>query len=95
MGNSLILVRSIYGFKETPDVGHILDLLNKHHNINCLTEDATFFLPRDSLNEAEISELKTIRERLFGIMIQNASRAEDFYKFDPRKVIKLGSMIDI
>ena len=95
MSNSLILVRSIYGFKETPDVGHILDLLNKHHNINCLTEDATFFLPRDSLNEAEISELKTIRERLFGIMIQNASRAEDFYKFDPRKVIKLGSMIDI
>jgi len=95
LGNNIFLIRAIYGFKETVDINHILDILCKFHKIECTTEDSTFFLSREYLTENEISKMSFKREYLFKAMVRNVSHTEDFYKFDPERVIKLGSLIDI
>ena len=95
LGKNIFLVRAIYGFKETADINHILDILSQTHKIKCVADDSTFFLPRDSLIENETEKMSFKREYLFRAMVRNCSHTQDFYKFDRRKVIQLGSLIDI
>jgi len=95
LGHNMFLVRAVYGFKETPDIGHILRLLNTNHNINCVVEESSFFLARDSVVAHEIPQMSMWREHLFISMMQNASRAADFFKVDPGRVIELGTMVEL
>ena len=92
---NIFLVRALYGFKETPKINHILELLNSIYGINCNQEDSAFFLSRDSLIENEVSKMSWGREKIFLTMAKHASKAEDFYNFDPRRVIKLGALVDL
>ena len=95
LGDNMFLVRAIYGFKETPDIGQVLRLLNENHGINCVVEESSFFLARDSIVAHEIPQMSMWREHLFISMMQNASRAADFFKVDPGRVIELGTMVEL
>ena len=95
LGDNMFLVRAVYGFKETPDIGHILKLLNTNHKVNCIVEESSFFLARDSVVAHEIPQMSMWREHLFISMMQNASRAADFFKVDPGRVIELGTMVEL
>jgi KUP system potassium uptake protein len=95
LGNNMFLVRAVYGFKETPDISHILSLLGQYHNVKTVVEESSFFLARDSVVAHEIPQMSMWREHLFISMMQNASRAADFFKVDPGRVIELGTMVEL
>lgn len=94
LGNNHFLVRAVYGFKETPVIDHILDILSKHHNIQCNVDDSIFFLSGDVLFGSEIKELSMGRGHLFTFMADVASKTEDVYNFDIKKIIKIGARYD-
>ena len=95
LGHNMYLVRAIYGFKETPDIGQVLLLLKRQFAIECPLMETSFFMARDSLVAKEIPQMSLWRERLFIWMMQNASRAADFFKVDPGRLIELGTKIEL
>ena len=95
MGSNVYLVRAIYGFKETPDITGVLDLLDSQHHISCPINETSFFLARDLLVPTPGNKMSLWREYLFVWMLQNASRTADFFKIDAGRVIELGAKINL
>ena len=95
LGNNVYLIRAIYGFKETPDISEVLDLLRAQHKIDCPLMETSFFMARDSLVAKEIPQMSLWRESIFIWMMQNAARAADFFKVDSGRLIELGTKIEL
>jgi len=94
LGNNHFLIRAVYGFKETPVIDHILDILHNQHGIQRVGDDSIFFLSGDVLFGFQINNLSMGRGQLFTFMANFASKTEDVYKFDTKKVIKIGARYD-
>lgn len=94
LGNNHFLIRAVYGFKETPEIDHILDILLNQHGIQCIADDSIFFLSGDVLFGFQINNLSMGRGQLFTAMANFATKIEDVYKFDIKKVIKIGARYD-
>jgi KUP system potassium uptake protein len=95
LGNNVYLIRAIYGFKETPDISEVLELLKLQHQIDCPLMETSFFMARDSLVAKEIPQMSLWRESIFIWMMQNAARAADFFKVDSGRLIELGTKIEL
>ena len=95
MGGGIYLVRAIFGFKETPDVNKILELLSTHHQIHCDLMETSFFLARDTVIPSAIPGMALWREKLFAWMYQNAAKPSDFYQIQANRVVELGAKIEI
>ena len=95
MGDSMYLVRAIYGFKETPDVTEIMTLIGKEFNIDCDMMDTSFFLARDTVIPSAIPGMALWREKLFAWMFQNAAKPADFFQIPTNRVVELGAKIEI
>ncbi len=95
MSKGIYLVRAVYGFKETPDVGLLMDALREEHGINCPAMETSFFMARDSLVVKEIPQMSIWRESLFVWMMQNAARASDFFRVDSNRLIEIGAKIEL
>jgi KUP system potassium uptake protein len=95
LGHNMYLVKAIYGFKEILDIGEVLTLLAKQFHIVCPLMETSFFMARDSLVAKKIPQMSLWRELLFIWMMQNASRAADFFKIDPGRLIELGAKIEL
>ena len=95
MDGGIYLVRAMYGFKETPDVNHILDLLDTQHQIKCDLMETSFFLARDTVVPSAIPGMAMWRERLFAWMYQNAAKPSDFFQIPTNRVVELGAKIEI
>ena len=95
MGGGFYLVRAIFGFKETPDVIHILDLLEKQHGLSCNVMETSFFLARDTVVPHHIPGMAMWRQKLFAWMFQNAAKPSDFFQIPMNRVVELGAKIEI
>jgi KUP system potassium uptake protein len=95
MSPGIYLVRAVYGFKETPDVGLLMAALKEEHGIDCPPMETSFFMARDSLVVKEIPQMSIWRESLFVWMMQNASRASDFFRVDSDRLIEIGAKIEL
>lgn len=95
MGGGIYLVRAIFGFKETPDVNKILDLLASKHQIVCDLMETSFFLARDTVIPSAIPGMALWREKLFAWLYQNAAKPSDFYQIQANRVVELGAKIEI
>lgn len=95
MGGNMFLVRAVFGFKETPDVTKILELLDQQHGIQCDLMDTSFFLARDTVVPSSIPGMAIWREKLFAWMFQNASKPADFFQIPTNRVVELGAKIEI
>lgn len=95
MGGGIYLVRAIFGFKETPDVNKILDLLATKHQIVCDLMETSFFLARDTVIPSAIPGMALWREKLFAWLYQNAAKPSDFYQIQANRVVELGAKIEI
>ena len=95
MGGGFYLVRAIFGFKETPDVIHVLDLLEKQHGIACNVMETSFFLARDTVVPHRIPGMALWRQKLFAWMFQNAAKPSDFFQIPMNRVVELGAKIEI
>ncbi len=95
MGEGFYLVRAIFGFKETPDVVRVMELLNERHGICCDVMETSFFLARDTVVPHEIPGMALWRQKLFAWLYQNAAKPSDFFKIPMGRVVELGAKIEI
>jgi len=95
LDKNIYIVRAVYGFKETPDTGQVMNLLREQYNIDCPPMETSFFMARESLVAKEIPQMAMWRESIFIWMMQNAARASDFFKVDPGRLIELGTKIEL
>ena len=95
MGGGIYLVRAMYGFKETPDINQIMNLLNEQHEIHCEPMETSYFLARDTVVPSAIPGMALWRERLFVWMYQNAAKPSDFFSIPTNRVVELGAKVEI
>lgn len=94
MGDKIYLVRAIYGFKETPDVLHIVDSL-KEFGMECDSMDTSYFLARDTVIPSAIPGMALWREKIFAWLFQNSAKPSDFYQLPTNRVVELGAKIEL
>ncbi len=95
LGGNCYMVRAVHGFKETPDINHVLTLLEQQHGLKLELSDTSFFLARDTVVPSKLPGMAIWRERLFGWMMQNAAKPSDFFRIPPNRVVELGTKIEI
>jgi KUP system potassium uptake protein len=95
MTGNIYIVRAVHGFKETPDINHVLALIESQHGLVLDLNDTSFFLARDTVVPSKLPGMAIWRERLFAWMMQNAAKPSDFFKIPPNRVVELGTKIEI
>jgi KUP system potassium uptake protein len=95
LGGNVFMVRSVHGFKETPDINKVIDLISKQYDLPFDLMDTTFFLSRDAITPAKSPGMAVWRERLFAWMMQNAAKPSDFYNIPANRLVELGAKVEI
>ncbi|WP_255539376.1 potassium transporter Kup [Polynucleobacter sp. 71A-WALBACH] len=95
LGNNIYVVRAVYGFNETPDMGTIIELIEKSSGLKFNLMDTSFFLSRDTIVATDAPGMALWRERLFCWMYQNAGRQSDFFKIPANRLVELGAKVEI
>jgi KUP system potassium uptake protein len=95
LGGNIFVVRAIYGFKETPDMGTIISLIETKFDMKFDMMNTSFFLSRDTIVPSARPGMALWRERLFRWMYQNAGRQSDFFKIPTNRIVELGSKVEI
>ena len=95
LGNNIYVVRAVYGFNETPDMGMIIELIEKSSGLKFDLMSTSFFLSRDTIVSTELPGMAMWRERLFCWMYQNAGRQSDFFKIPANRLVELGAKVEI
>lgn len=95
LGKDIYVVRAVHGFKETPDINSVLDLITLKHGLEFDAMDTSFFLARDTIVPSKLPGMALWREKLFSWMYQNAAKPSDFFKIPPNRVVELGAKIEI
>jgi KUP system potassium uptake protein len=95
MGGNVYLVRSVHGFKETPDINKVLALIQSKYQLEFDLMETSFFLARDTVVPSKLPGMALWRERLFAWMFQNAAKPSDFFQIPTNRVVELGAKIEI
>ena len=95
MGGQVYLVRSVHGFKETPDINKVLAQIEAQYQLKFDLMDTSFFLARDTVVSSKLPGMALWRERLFAWMFQNAAKPSDFFQIPTNRVVELGAKIEI
>ena len=95
LGGNIFVVRAIYGFKETPDMGTIIQLIETHFDMKFDMMNTSFFLSRDTIVPSAIPGMAMWREKLFCWMYQNAGRQSNFFKIPANRLVELGAKVEI
>ena len=94
LGEGFWTVVGHYGFMEQPNVP---DLLARASAIGVPMRpaDASYYLSRETIIPSERPGMALWRERLFGIMLRNATPASAFFGLRPNRVVELGAQVEI
>lgn len=93
-GQGFYRVVARFGFVEDTEVPHVLSLCNAH-GLEFEMMDTTFFLGRETLLPSKKPGMAMWREHLFSWMWKNATRAMDFLRLPPNRVVELGTQVEI
>ena len=94
LGQGFFRIFIHYGFKDTIDVPKDLFAHNEH-GFDFNLHDTNFFIGRETVIPTKIPGMALWREHLFSWMARNATSAADFYRLPSRRVLELGSRVDI
>lgn len=83
-----------YGFKENINIPRALEALNGL-GFPFNMDETTFFLGRDTIVPTSIPGMAIWREFIFAWLHKNAASAADYYNLPSKRVMELGSRIDI
>src|SRR5688572_23090575 len=84
-----------YGFMEDPDVPNALENMDPQHGLVFDMAETTFFLGRETVVPSKYPGMMIWREELFAFMSRNASTATAYFCLPPRRVVELGSQIEM
>ncbi len=85
-------VRISYGFMESPNIPHALQLCRKK-GVKFDIMSTSFFLGRRSLVPAARSKMPGWQDKLFIFLMKNAANPTDFFKIPPGRVVELGTQV--
>jgi KUP system potassium uptake protein len=88
------LVRAIFGFMETPDVGETLKACRRR-GLQVYIEDCTFFLGWHLVHARRREGWEGIRRRLFAWMQRRSTQAAEFFRMPSRGVVILATDVEI
>jgi KUP system potassium uptake protein len=94
LGKGFYTVKIHHGFFETPDVPQAMEDARRF-GLALDLNSATFFIGRETLVQAEHSELSSWRNWLYRNMARNAMSAARYYQLPPNRVVELGTQITI
>ena len=94
LGNNFHRITIRYGFMDEIDVPKELKK-DYIHGLNIDTENVTYFIGRETVIPTSIPGMAIWREHLFSWMMKNASSAADYYNLPSKRVMEIGSRIDI
>jgi KUP system potassium uptake protein len=94
LGDGFWKVVARYGFQEEPHVPRALrqaaDL-----GLDIDPQNSTYFLSRNTLLPSRKPRMARWRERLFFVMTRNASRATQYFRIPPNRVVELGMQVEL
>ncbi len=88
-----------YGFMESPDVKHIMELLRRQ-GVRSRPLETSYYLGREQLIARKKAwkrdglSMNIWRKRLFAIMAKNSRSAAEFFQLPPNRVVELGTQIE-
>lgn len=94
LGKGFYTVKVHHGFFETPDMPQAMEDARRF-GLALDLNSATFFIGRETLVQAEHSELPRWRNWLYRNMARNAMSAARYYNLPPNRVVELGTQIAI
>jgi KUP system potassium uptake protein len=94
LGKGFYTVRIHHGFFEAPDVPQAMEDARRF-GLALDVPTATFFIGRETLVQADHSEMPRWRNWLYRAMAGNAMSAARYYQLPPNRVVELGTQITI
>ena len=94
LGHQCYQLNVFYGFKDEPDIPHILKLAGAE-GVEFEMMETSFFIARQTVISAPDGGMAPWREHLFVAMSRNARGAADYYQIPPNRVIELGTQVTI
>ncbi|MCX7207355.1 MAG: potassium transporter Kup [Proteobacteria bacterium] len=96
LGESFSQVVATYGFKEEASVPSILAQVEQlQPELVFDSMQTSYFLSRETIVEAKYPAMSWWRRNLFSIMSRNATRATNFFKIPPNRVVEMGMQVEI
>ncbi|MGH7009932.1 MAG: potassium transporter Kup [Caulobacteraceae bacterium] len=87
-------VRISYGFMESPNLPHALQLCRKK-GLKFDIMSTSFFLGRRSIVPANRSRMPLWQDKLYIFLMKNATNPTDFFKIPPGRVVELGTQVTL
>ena len=88
-------VTASYGFMETPNVPHVLDLCAVRHGLKVPALETSYFLNRERLLPTGKGRMARWRKKLFAFMARNAQSATQYFGIPPNRVVELGAQVEL
>jgi KUP system potassium uptake protein len=94
LGHDFYWITLRYGFKDDLNIPAEMDRLPSY-GIPFVPDDTTYFVGKETIISTDLPGMARWREHLFAWMTRNASSAADYYKLPSKRVMELGSRVDI
>ena len=94
LGEGFWRVVGNYGFMEQPNVPELLTLAAAH-GLTVAPSETSFYLSRETVIPSGKPGMALWRERLFGVMLRNATPISAFFGLKPNRVVELGAQVEI
>lgn len=97
IGNNFFTVVVHYGFMDSPNVPEALALCNdgNEHGLTIDLDKTIFFLGRETLIAAHRPGMAIWREHIFTFMSRNAQRATDYFQIPSKRVVEVGTVVEL
>jgi KUP system potassium uptake protein len=82
-----------FGFAEAPDVPAALEAHRAEFPIDI--PETSFFLGRETPVPTVRPDLPPWREKLYGFMTRNAVSASSYFQIPPKRVVELGTQVEL
>jgi KUP system potassium uptake protein len=90
-GIARVIVR--FGFTERPALPPVLERYREQIGID--VNETSFFLGRETPVPSIHPPLALWREKLFAFMARNAVSAADYFQIPPKRVVELGTQVEL
>jgi KUP system potassium uptake protein len=94
LGQSCYQVNVKFGFKDDPDIPHVLELCARQ-GLVIEPMETSFFIARQTVIPTPGTGMMPWREHLFATMSRNARDAADYFHIPTNRVIELGTQVEI
>jgi KUP system potassium uptake protein len=88
------IVEARFGYMEQPDVPAALRAC-REHGLEIDPRQASYFLGRRSIIQSKRSSMPFWQQRIFIMLANQSSRAIDFFRIPPDRVVELGVQMSV